>query len=168
MSAFRPTTVRLVLPASLTEPAQEAAERLKERGETIAIAESSAGGLIAAALLAVPGASAYFTGGVVFYTRDGVRELLGADAGPRSASEPFARAIAQMAAAKLGADWGVGETGAAGPSPNPYGDPAGHTWVAVHGPRSQAAHVLTGDDDRAENMERFAAAALELLAGALG
>lgn len=160
-----------MLPAALTEPAATIAARLRERGETVAVAESSAGGLIAAALLAVPGASAYFTGGIVMYTHDGLRTLLGdafaEDPGRRSSIEPFARGLAQAAATKLGADWGVGETGAAGPSGNPYGDPAGHAWVAVHGPKPGAAHVLTGEDDRPANMEAFAAAALRLLAGAL-
>ncbi|HEY2831099.1 MAG TPA: CinA family protein [Sporichthyaceae bacterium] len=158
-----------MLPPALTEPAVTIAARLRARGETLAVAESAAGGLISAALLAVPGASAYFRGGVVIYTLDGAKELLAGGpppaAGVRGASEPFARWLAASAAGKLAADWGIGETGAAGPSGNPYGDPAGHDWVAVHPPdgRTCARHLLTGSDDRAQNMQSFAAAGLALL-----
>ncbi len=123
-----------MLPSGMTEHASAIAHRLAERGETIAVAESAAGGLISAALVAVPGASAYYRGGLVIYTVDGARELLAGSslpAGVRGASEPFARWLASSAAAKLTADWGVGETGASGPSGNPYGDPPGHAWVAV-------------------------------------
>jgi nicotinamide-nucleotide amidase len=161
-----------MLPPALTEPAAEIAARLRARGQTVAVAESAAGGLVSAALLAVPGASAYFRGGVVIYTLDGARELLVGGplaAGVRGASEPFARWLAASAAGKLAADWGIGETGAAGPSGNPYGDPAGHDWVAVHPPdgQTQARHVLTGSDNRPGNMESFAVAALVLLLEAL-
>ena len=149
------------------------AHRLGQRGESVAVAESAAGGLISAALIAVPGASAYYRGGLVIYTVDGARELLAGGpplpTGVRGASEPFARWLALAAAAKLSADWAIGETGAAGPSGNPYGDPAGHAWVAVRGPGGEvrARHVLTGTVDRARNMEAFAAAALRLLLDAL-
>jgi nicotinamide-nucleotide amidase len=111
----------------LSEPAVAIADRLRGRGQSVAVAESAAGGLISAALLAVPGASAYFRGGVVIYTLDGAEELLAGGpplpTGVRGASEPFARWLASTAAGKLAADWGIGETGAAGPSGNPYGDP---------------------------------------------
>lgn len=162
-----------MLPASLTGPAAQVAVRLVDRGQTLAVAESSAGGLVSAALLSVPGASAYYRGGFVIYTLDGTRAML-ADAvdlepGERGACESFARFLALSAPAKLGADWGLGETGATGPALNPYGDPAGHAWVAVAGPDGHLAteHVLTGDGDRAGNMEAFAARALDLLADAL-
>lgn len=163
-----------MLPTALSEPAAAIAERLVARDETLAVAESSAGGLVSAALLAVPGASAYFRGGVVIYTLGGAKALLAG--GPpladdvRSASEPWARWLAASAAAKVRAGWGVGETGAAGPSGNPYGDPAGHTCVAVHRPDGEAVSrvVRTGEDDRAANMEAFAAAALGLLLEQLG
>lgn len=162
-----------MLPPALAEPASAIAYRLKARGETLAIAESSAGGLVAAALVAVAGASAYFRGGVVIYTLDGAKGLLAG--GPplpaevRSASEPFARWLASSVATKLAADWGFGETGAAGPTGNPYGDPAGHAWLAVRRPdgEAHAHHVLTGSDDRARNMESFAAAGLALLLDAM-
>jgi len=162
-----------MLPAALTDPAAAIAERLTARGQTLAVAESSAGGLISAALLAVPGASAYFRGGFVIYTLDGVKEqLVGVPplpAGVRSASEPFAGWLACSVAAKLGADWGLGETGAAGPSGNPYGDPAGHAWLAVRRPGGEVLtrHLLTGRADREQNMESFAAGGLALLLDAL-
>jgi len=155
-----------MLPAALTDPATAIAERLKERGETIAIAESASGGLISAALLAMPGASAYYAGGVVIYTLVGASATLSPDDplpdDTRGASEPFATWLATKAAARLAAHWSVGETGAAGPSGNRYGDPAGHAWVAVKGPDGQVRtrNVLTGLDDRARNMELFAAAGL--------
>jgi nicotinamide-nucleotide amidase len=144
---------------------------LKARGETVAVAEGSAGGLVSAALLSVPGASAYYLGGSVVYTAAAHKAfLLGAievPAGLRGATEGFARYLAEAVAVRVGATWGVAEAGAAGP-PNPYGDPAGHCWVAVHGPSAgqqpTARHLLTGLDDRRENMVAFAVGALQLLA----
>jgi PncC family amidohydrolase len=148
-------------------------QRLVERGETVGVAEGSCGGLVSAALLAVPGASAYYRGGAVVYTGHAVRGLI-ARAGVeppdpmRGASEPFAAYLAESISVSLGSTWGVGEGGATGPSGNPYGDPPGHCWVAVFGPRSMTRHVLTDDDDRGANMTAFAVAALELLGEALG
>jgi nicotinamide-nucleotide amidase len=159
---------------ALTAPAGRVAERLVARGESVAVAESSAGGLISAALLAVPGASRYYRGGIVAYHLDGAKTMLdGAtdlDPGERGATETFGRYLAAGVAAKLGADWGIGETGATGPTGNRYGDPAGHAILTVTGPGGvlHAETLLTGDDDRAANMERFAARALEVLAEALG
>jgi PncC family amidohydrolase len=141
---------------------------LKERRETVAVSESSAGGLISAALLAVPGASAYFMGGGVIYTQVARRGLLRvpdeAMAGIRSSSEPYAilkaRAIRQL----LGTTWGLSETGATGPTGNRYGDKAGHACIAVVGPSVERAITLeTGDGDREKNMWAFARAALTLL-----
>jgi len=151
--------------SELAEPAERIASILRERSETVAVAEGSAGGLISAALLAVPGASAYYLGGVVVYTLAAARAWISGaietPQGLRGATEGFASYIARSAAVKLGATWGIGEAGAAGP-PNRYGDPAGHCWVAVAGPADTTRHVLTGLDDRSENMLRFARAALEL------
>jgi PncC family amidohydrolase len=151
--------------------AAEVGERLKLQGQTVAVAESSSGGLVSAALLAVPGASKYFLGGAVVYTAkarvlfmDIPREGL---EGMRSASEPYALLLARTARERFGAAWGVSETGAAGPTGNPYGDAAGHTCVAVSGPVEAVITIETGESDRAANMEAFAAAALELLKRAL-
>jgi nicotinamide-nucleotide amidase len=147
--------------------AEGLAQILKDRRETIAVAESSAGGLISAALLAVPGASAYFVGGGVVYTHTARSALLGTTdemlSGIRSASEPYALLLARTIRERLGTTWGVAETGATGPTGNRYGDPAGHACLAVTGPRERVLTLRTGSDDRAANMEAFATAALRLL-----
>ena len=147
--------------------AQTIAARLIARRETIAIAESSTGGLIAAALLAVPGASAYFLGGAVVYTKSARAALLAiGDAemeGLRAATEAYALLIARRVRERHGAVWGLGETGATGPTGNRYGDPAGHTCIAVSGPAERAITLRTGGAERLSNMEAFAKRALELL-----
>jgi nicotinamide-nucleotide amidase len=148
--------------------AEAIATRLKARGETIAVAESSTGGLISAALLAVPGASAYFLGGAVTYTRQAKQLLLGLDDAAlgqfRSATEPHALLLARRVRAQFAATWGIAETGASGPSGNRYGDPAGHTCLAIVGTSERAVTLATRSADRVPNMRAFAAAALELLA----
>lgn len=155
----------------LLEAAARVGEALKARGETLAVAESSSGGLISAALLAVPGASAYFLGGAVVYTAKARFSLLGlpreAVAGMRSASEPYALLLARTVRENFGADWGVSETGAAGPTGNPYGDAAGHSCLAISGPTETAFTLETGVADRAANMTAFALASLRLLESAL-
>src|SRR5215467_13685779 len=144
------------------------AARLKARRESIAIAESSTGGLIAAALLALPGASAYFLGGAVAYTRQAKILLLGLDEAAltkfRPATEPHALLLARSVKARFGASWGLGETGATGPTGNRYGDPAGHTCLAVAGAVERAITFETGTAVRLANMHAFAAAGLKLLA----
>ncbi len=152
--------------------ADRVGQRLKDRKETVSIAESSSGGLLSAVLLAVPGASAYYTGSAVVYTPK-ARVLLmdlprEAVAGMRSASEPYAQLLARTARERFGATWGLSETGAAGPTGNPYGDAAGHTCIALAGPVSRAITVATGQTDRVANMRAFTRAALELLLAALG
>jgi nicotinamide-nucleotide amidase len=146
--------------------AERVAALLKERKETVAVAESSAGGLITAALLAVPGASAYCLGGTVIYTRKGWETLRDFDkkelGGFRSSTEGNALVRARIARERYGASWGVGETGAAGPTGNSYGDPAGHACLAVSGHREEVITLRTGSSDRVANMHAFAAAALEL------
>jgi PncC family amidohydrolase len=140
---------------------------LKERKQTLAVAESSAGGLINAALVAVPGASVYYLGGCVIYTGAGRSALLGLTAqdmaGIRSASEPFAKLLARRVRERLGATWGLSETGASGPTGNRYGDPPGHACIAVSGPVEAVITVETGSADREANMRAFARAAIELL-----
>jgi len=151
---------------SLTEHTMAIAEILKARGETVAVAETSAGGLVSAQLLAVPGASAYFMGGGVLYTgdaREGLAGITEADiTGMRSSSEPYAELLAKTMREKLGTTWGLAETGAAGPSGNRYGDNSGHTCVAVSGPISMVQTLETGDDDRSKNMWLFSHQALAL------
>ena len=151
----------------LSSQAEQIAALLKQRGETVAVAESAAGGLISAALLAVPGASAYFLGGAVVYTRKSREALLqipaSALAGMRPSTEAYASLIAATVRERMGATWGIAETGAAGPTGNSYGDAAGHACVAVAGPASISLTLETASTDRAANMRAFAGAALDLL-----
>jgi len=152
---------------TLLSLAEKIAAHLIARKETIAIAESSTGGLVSAALLAVPGASAFFLGGAVVYTRASRTALLGVgDAemqGLRPSTEAYSLMIAKRIRERHNAIWGFGETGAAGPTGNRYGDPAGHTCMAVAGPVERAITLRTGSADRVTNMEAFAKRALELL-----
>jgi nicotinamide-nucleotide amidase len=151
--------------------AERIGARLKERGETIAVAESSSGGLISAALLAVPGASAYYLGGGVIYTGRALKQLLGVSreelTGMRSSSEPYAALLARTVRMNFRSDWGLSETGAAGPTGNPYGDAAGHTCIALSGLVERTATSETASADRVANMHAFARAALQLLLGEL-
>jgi PncC family amidohydrolase len=162
------------------ELAGRVAVQLKARRQTIALGESAAGGLITAALLAVPGASAYCRGGLVIYTRNALLSLKAVDLAKlgsmRASTEAYARFEAQTLRAHFETDWGLGETGAAGPTGNRYGDAAGHACVAVAGPGLDApAGVIgersrtleTGSTDRLGNMQAFAAAALLLMAETL-
>jgi len=147
--------------------AEKIAGKLIERRQTIAVAESSTGGLISAALLAVPGASAYFLGGGVIYTREARRILMDipdeAMKGIRSASEPYAQLLASQIRQRFSSDWGLSETGATGPAGNRYGDAAGHSCMAVAGPEQAVITLETGSADRIANMHAFAATALNLL-----
>ena len=147
--------------------AEKIAEKLVARHQTIAIAESSTGGLISAALLAVPGASAYFLGSAVVYTRDARQILMDipdeAMKGIRSASEPYAKLLASQIRQRFSTVWGLSETGATGPTGNRYGDAAGHSCMAVAGAVTTAITLETGSADRIGNMHVFASTALNLL-----
>ena len=155
----------------LQEAAARVAARLIARRETVAVSESSAGGLIAAALLAVPGASRYFLGGAVVYTAAAREALLSITpqemSGLRSSSEPYAQLLAHRTRDKMKASWGLAEAGAAGPTANRYGDAAGHSCLAISGPSEAVTTLETDSSDRFDNMRAFAAAALALLASAL-
>jgi nicotinamide-nucleotide amidase len=147
--------------------AEQIAAKLIERKETIAVAESSTGGLISASLLAVPGASAYFLGSAVVYTREARRILMEipdeAMKGIRSASEAYAGLLANRIRQRFSSHWGLSETGATGPTGNRYGDAAGHSCMAVAGPQSQVITLETGSNERLANMQMFASTALNLL-----
>jgi len=157
---------------SLTALGSAVGALLKERKETLAVAESSAGGLINAALVAVPGASAFYLGGAIVYTSASRSALLGLTAQDmtniRSASEPFAQLLARRVRQNLGATWGLSETGATGPSGNRYGDVPGHACIAVSGPVEAVITLETGSADREANMWMFASRAVELLETCLG
>lgn len=156
---------------SLAAAANAVADLLKQRGQTLAVAESSAGGLINAALVAVPGASAYYLGGAIIYTGQARAGLLGVQPEDmrhtRSATEPMARLLAERIRVRLGATWGLAETGAAGPAGNRYGDAAGHACFAVSGPVGRAITLETASADREANMWAFTRRALALLESCL-
>jgi len=167
-----------MFPPEVTDVARRIGSHLRERGETVAVAEGSTGGLISAALLSVPGASAYYIGGTVIYTAAASRAWMAGEVevptGMRGATEAFAGWLAESVRAKVDTTWGLAEAGAAGP-PNPYGDPAGHSWLAVVGPHDATSttttvirNVLTGLDDRGANMAAFTLAALTLFGEVLG
>lgn len=151
---------------SLVKMATPVGELLKQRGQTVAVSESAAGGLVSAALLSVPGASGYYLGGASVYTQTARRGLLrfnDAKAQMRGSTGEYATLVAATMRDLLEADWAIGESGAAGPSGNRYGDPAGHVALAVVGPVTATRIVQTGNDDREDNMWSFAKAALDLL-----
>lgn len=152
---------------NLADLGAKAGALLKARGERIAVAESSAGGLVSAALLAIPGASAYYAGGGVIYSARAFKGLLGMSRddlhGMRSSSEPYAAFLAETIRDKHRVEWGLSETGASGPTGNGYGDPAGHTCFAVAGVVREARTLRTGSADRVANMWAFTEAALALL-----
>ncbi len=154
-----------------TSRARRIAALLTNRGERLAVAESSAGGLISAALVSVPGSSAFYLGGMVVYTLRGREAQLGATreivAGRRSATVEMAELSAELIRVRFAADWGLAETGATGPDPNGYGDAPGHGCFAVAGPRPRSRLLETASDDRLANMVAFTDAALELLEEAL-
>jgi nicotinamide-nucleotide amidase len=151
---------------TLTAMGEAVGALLKARGETVAVAESSTGGLIAAALLAAPGASAYFVGGGVIYTHTSRAVLLEEDlanhTGMRPSTEAYALLEATAIRARLGTTWGLGETGATGPTGNRYGDAPGHSCIAVVGPQTRSLTIETGQADREANMWRFAEEAVAL------
>ena len=152
----------------LTLLGRTAGELLKTHNHTIAVAESSAGGLISAALLTVPGASAYFLGGGVIYTHEARRSLLAmpdeALEGIRASTEEYALRLARQVRERFETTWGLSETGATGPTGNRYGDAAGHACFAIVGPVEETLTLETGSPDREANMWTFTQTALDLLA----
>lgn len=139
---------------------------LRERGQTVAVAESAAGGLVSAALLAIPGASAFFVGGTVVYSRPAGKSLLGLTAsdmvGMRAETEPYAVLVAGKIRQCLQTSWGIGESGAAGPTGSRYGDAPGHVCVAVVGDAAVSRTIENASADRPQNMDVFARQLLQL------
>jgi PncC family amidohydrolase len=156
----------------LTPLAGEIAKLLIARKQTIAVGESSTGGLLSAALLSVPGASAYFLGGAVVYTRQSRKVLLdipdAALAGMRPSTEAYALLLARHTRERFATTWAIAETGATGPTGNRYGDAAGHSCIAIAGPVERAITLETGRSDRLDNMHAFTRAALDLLLKGVG
>lgn len=152
--------------------AERIATILKQRKQTVVIAESSTGGLISSALLAIPGASEYFLGGLVIYTLKARRTLVdlpdSAFSGMRASTEPYVQLISRRVREQFGANWCVAESGATGPSGNRYGDAPGHSAIAVAGEVERSLIIETGSADRPGNMRKFASAGLNLLRECLG
>jgi PncC family amidohydrolase len=156
--------------------AERIAAKLKARKETVSVGESSTAGLISAALLAIPGASAYFIGGAVVYTRTSRTELLRVTEEEFAAlkditpsTEPYALLFARKIRERCSTNWAVGETGTAGPTGSRYGHAAGHSCIGIVGPNGERAlTVETGSEDRVDNMRVFTLAALDLFEKALG
>jgi nicotinamide-nucleotide amidase len=155
----------------LAAPALAIAERLKTRHDTVAVAESSTGGLISASLLAVPGASAYYLGGTVIYTIKARNELLSLSKETLKAQTPLTEAYVTLCARaireKLGATWGIAELGATGPAGTSYGHPPGICVIAIDGPVTLTIRIDNGRGEREANMWEFAHTALELFERAL-
>jgi len=155
----------------ITDTVRDVAARLKVNGQTVAVAESSTAGLISASLLAVAGASAYYSGGSVIYTLASRKALLGLTredvAGLEPLTEAMVQRFAEVAREQLDATWGIAELGVAGPTGAGYGHPPGISVLAVAGPRTLTTTITTGSDDREQNMRVFTAAALELMQQAL-
>ncbi len=151
----------------ISESIKEVSDLLKARGETIAVAESTTGGLISARLLSMPGASAYFLGGTIIYTRVSRKVFLDASAeklqGVKPLTEGMAKFFAKEVREKLAATWGIAELGIAGPTGSAYGYEAGNSVIAVSGPIEAAVRINTGHNDRVRNMEEFTDCACQLL-----
>ena len=151
----------------LESMATSVAAALRERQHTVSVSESSGGGLISACLVAIAGASDYYVGGVVSYTRDAQKGFMHvpdeAMQGIRASTEAYALLNARALLDAVGTTWALSETGASGPTGNRYGDSAGHACIAVSGPVEKSITIETGDDNREANMWVFARHALDLL-----
>ncbi|OUS12413.1 hypothetical protein A9Q89_05870 [Gammaproteobacteria bacterium 53_120_T64] len=152
---------------SLLSLGKPVGELLKHSGQTLTVCEPSTAGLLSAALVSVPGASAYFLGSTVVYSLESRRQFLDMSdsemQGIRSASEEYALLCARSIHKTLGGIWALAETGATGPTSNPYKDPPGTAWFAVTGSIERTLQIKTGHNNREENMWQFAEAALGLL-----
>lgn len=143
------------------------AAALIERKQTVAVAESSTGGLISASLLSVPGASAYYLGGTVIYTARSRKQILGVTpedvADLKPLTPEMAMAFARVAQRQLNSTWAITELGIAGPTPARYGHAPGISVIGISGPIERTTIVETGSNDREQNMWAFTRAAIALL-----
>ena len=156
----------------LADLAAPAGAALKDRKQSIAVADGATGGLISAGLLTVPGATAFYVGGGIIYSFRGRDILLGVDEaqlkGMKSVTETYALLQARAIRDRFGADWGIAESGSAGPT-HPFGVPAGKSCIAIVGPEVAVTRLVdTGSENRLANMEAFARAALGFLNEVLG
>ena len=151
--------------------AERVAERLIERGETVAVGEATTGGLVSAALLALPGASRYYAGGAVLYTIGSRVALAGVPAevyaNYRGTTPDMLATLAEALRQRLGATWCIAESGLAGPTGGRFGGAVGSTNLAVAGPISRAEAIETSLSDRAANMVEFTTRTLAYLDAAV-
>jgi PncC family amidohydrolase len=159
------------LNADQKQLAEEIAAILTQRTQTVAVAESTSGGLVSAALLWVPGASRYYAGGGVLYTLNSRTQLAGVPAESlanyQGTTQAMILELAESMRARLGATWCIAEAGLAGPTPGRSGAPPGRTNLGIAGPISRAATIETGSNDREWNMGEFTTLALRYLRDAL-
>ena len=152
--------------------AHEIASLLTERGQTVAVAEATTGGLISAALLWVAGASRYYAGGGVLYTLNSRTALAGVPASLfenyRGTTPEIISAMAEAMRVRLGATWCIAESGLAGPTTGRSGLPPGRTTIGVAGPVSRTEVIETGlGEDREANMVEFTTRSLRMLRDAI-
>ena len=149
----------------------EIASVLTERGETVAVAEATTGGLVSAALLSVAGASRYYAGGGVVYTLNSRIQLAGVSsedyANYRGTTPDLIASLAEAMRQRLRATWVIAESGLAGPTGGRSGAPAGRTTVGVAGPVARTEVFETGISDRVDNMVEFTTIALRYLRDAV-
>ncbi|HEY7465108.1 MAG TPA: CinA family protein [Dehalococcoidia bacterium] len=151
--------------------AGEIASLLTSRGETVAVAEATTGGLTSAALLWVAGASRYYAGGGVTYTLNSRTALAGADPAQyvnyQGTTPEMIAHLAESMRQRLGATWCIAESGLAGPTPGRSGAPPGKTTIGVAGPVSRTQVFETGIADREANMVEFLTLSLRFLRDAI-
>jgi nicotinamide-nucleotide amidase len=151
-------------------PTADVVRALIERRQTLAVAESLTGGLLAATLVEIPGVSAVFRGGLVVYATElkhtlaGVPQELLDECGP--VDPDVALALAEGARRRCVSDWGLATTGVAGPDPQD-GKPVGMVFVAVAGPGGARVRELTLSGSRGEIRAATVTAALALLAAGI-
>lgn len=147
--------------------AQEIASLLTTRGETVSVAEATAGGLLSAALLWVPGASRYYAGGGVVYTLNSRIQLAGVPAATlenyQGTTVDMVATMAETMRQRLGSTWCLAESGLAGPTGGRSSAPPGTTRIAVAGPVTRSEVIETGINDREANMIEFTTRSLRLL-----
>lgn len=147
----------------------EIAQRLRQAGQTVACAESCTGGNIAHLITSVAGASAYFLGGVVAYSNEVKKSVLGVCAEDLekygAVSEPVAVQMAQGVRRITGAQWAVSTTGVAGPAGGTPEKPVGTVWIGVAGPNGAKAQKFLFSHTRERNIGRASVKALQLLLG---
>jgi nicotinamide-nucleotide amidase len=140
---------------------------LKQRGETLAVAESCTAGLLGGRVTEIAGSSAWFVGGLQVYQTDMKTRLLGLDPALVKehgvVSEAVATAMAQAARERTGATWGLSVTGEAGPEPSPGGPAPGTIWIGVAGPAGASAQLFRFPGDRIRIRAFAVQSALNLL-----